>query len=554
MKKKVFITKKEIGRMSEIVDKVTEPVISTMGPGGLPAILHQQYGPPRVTKDGVTVAKALDFADPLEDLYAGLLKTASVQTGDAVGDGTTTCMKISRDVALGGLRMLSAGANPVDLKIGIESAVGPVVKELEKAARAVTSKEDLEKIAIISANGDVEMGKKIAETMEEIGKDGIILAEEGKSLETTVEIVKGMNFDRGYLSPYFVTNSKNMSCEYENPYVFLYDKKVSSPQSIVPLLEQVLQKSRPLVIIAEDVESEALATLVVNRLRGGLKVVAIKAPGFGDRRKAMLEDIAVMAKATVVSEEMGDKLEELTLDRMGIVKKVVITKDDTTIIASDDANTSKAIDERVEMIKQQIAESTSDYDKEKLNERAARLVGGVGTIRVGGATEVEVKERKDRLDDAIHACKAAAEEGILAGGGVALLNTIGALGKLKPYNDDQRSGINIVIAALKGPAYTILENSGLTPEPIIEKIIEAKDNNTVYDVRARDFVDCYESGILDPMKVTRTAFQTGVSIAVNVFTSGALLVNDEDDDSGSGGGGGMPGAGGMGGMPGMGGF
>jgi chaperonin GroEL len=510
-------------RMLRGVDILANAVKVTLGPKGRNVVLDKSFGAPRITKDGVTVAKEIELSDKFENMGAQMVKEVAVKTGDLAGDGTTTATVLAQAIVREGSKAVAAGMNPMDLKRGIDLAVETVVADIQKRSRKVSTNDEIAQVGIISANGDIEIGKMIAKAMQKVGNEGVITVEEAKSLETELDVVEGMQFDRGYLSPYFVTNAEKMIAELESPYILLHEKKLSGLQAMLPVLEAVVQSGKPLLIISEDVEGEALATLVVNRLRGGLKVAAVKAPGFGDRRKAMLEDIAVLTGGQLISEDLGIKLENVTLDMLGTAKKVRIDKENTTII--DGAGKKKDIEGRIGQIKAQIEETTSDYDREKLQERLAKLAGGVAVIRVGGATEVEVKERKDRVDDAMHATKAAVEEGVVAGGGVALLYATKALEKLKGANDDQKVGIDIVRRALQTPIRQIVENSGTDGSVVIGKLLEKGDANYGYDAQSGSYVDMIKAGIIDPTKVVRLALQDAASVAGLLVTTEAMIAD-----------------------------
>ena len=534
-------------RMLIGVDVLANAVRVTLGPKGRNVILDKAFGAPRISKDGVTVAKEIELADKFENMGAQMLREVATKTSDVVGDGTTTATVLAQSIIREGCKAVAAGMNPMDLKRGINMAVEAVVKELHKRSRKVSSSEEIAQVGSISANGDTEIGDMIAEAMQRVGNEGVITVEEAKSLATELDVVEGMQFDRGYLSPYFITNADKMLAELEDVYILLHEKKVSGLQSMLPLLEAVVQSGRPLLVVAEDVEGEALATLVVNKLRGGLKVAAVKAPGFGDRRKAMLQDIAILTSGQVVSEELGIKLESVTLDMLGQAKKVVLTKDDTTIV--DGAGKKADIEARCNQIRAQVEETTSDYDQEKLMERLAKLAGGVAVINVGGATEVEVKERKDRVEDAMHATRAAVEEGVVPGGGVALLRAAAALDKVKPGNDDQRVGIDIVRRALTVPTRQIAENAGADGSIVVGKLLESKQSNFGFDAQNGEYCDLIKAGIIDPAKVVRCALQDASSIAGLLITTEAMIAEKPEDKPA----GGMPGGdmGGMGGMGGM---
>jgi chaperonin GroEL len=493
----------------------------TLGPKGRNVVLDKSYGAPRISKDGVTVAKEIELDDKFENMGAQMVREVASKTSDQAGDGTTTATVLAHAIVKEGAKSVAAGMNPMDLKRGVDLAVNAVVEDLKRHSKAVTSNEEIAQVGTVSSNGDPEIGKFIADAMKKVGNEGVITVEEAKSLETELEVVEGMQFDRGYISPYFVTNAEKMRAEMEDPYLLIYEKKLSALNDLLPLLEAVVQTSKPLLIIAEDVEGEALATLVVNKLRGGLKVAAVKAPGFGDRRKAMLQDIAILTGGTAISEDLGIKLDQVKLDMLGKAKKVMIEKENTTIV--NGAGKKKDIDGRIAQIKAEIEETTSDYDREKLQERLAKLAGGVAVIRVGGATEVEVKERKDRVDDAMHATRAAVEEGILPGGGVALLRSIKALGRLKTENHDQKTGIDIVRKALSTPARQIAVNAGEDGSIVVGKI---SDNDTYaygYDAQEGEYGDLVSKGIIDPTKVVRTALQDAASIAGLLMTTEAMV-------------------------------
>jgi chaperonin GroEL len=531
-------------RMLRGVDILADAVKVTLGPKGRNVVIEKSFGAPRSTKDGVTVAKEIELADKFENMGAQMVREVASKTNDAAGDGTTTATVLAQAIVREGARSVAAGMNPMDLKRGVEKAVEAVVADLKKRSKKVKSNDEIRQVGTISANGDVTVGKMIAEAMAKVGNEGVITVEEAKSLDTELEVVEGMQFDRGYISPYFITNAEKMVAELDEPYILIHEKKLSSLQPMLPLLEAVVQSGRPLVIIAEEVEGEALATLVVNKLRGGLKVAAVKAPGFGDRRKAMLEDIATVTGGQVISEDLGIKLENVKLTALGTAKKVRITKDDTTII--DGSGKKSDIQSRVAQIKAQIEETTSDYDKEKLQERLAKLAGGVAVIRVGGATEVEVKEKKDRVDDALNATKAAVEEGILPGGGSALLYATKALAGLTGDNEDQNAGIAIVRKAIQAPLRQIVENSGVEASIVVGKLLEQKSNTFGFDAQTEKYVDLVEAGIVDPTKVVRTALQDASSVAALLITTEAMIADRPKKEAG-GMPGGMPG-GGMGDM------
>jgi chaperonin GroEL len=508
-------------RMLRGVDILTNAVKVTLGPKGRNVVLDKSFGAPRITKDGVTVAKEIELEDKFENMGAQMVREVASKTSDTAGDGTTTATLLAHAIVREGAKAVAAGGNPMDLKRGIDLAVNAVVQELKNKAKKVTSSDEIAQVGTISANGDQDVGKMIAEAMKKVGNEGVITVEEAKSLESELEVVEGMQFDRGYISPYFITNADKMVAELEDPYILIYEKKLSGLQALLPLLERVVQSGRPLLIIAEDVEGEALATLVVNKLRGGLKVAAVKAPGFGDRRKAMLQDIAVLTGGELISEDLGIKLENVTIEMLGRAKRVSITKDDTTIV--DGAGKKKDIEARIAQIRQQIEDTTSDYDREKLQERLAKLAGGVAVIKVGGSTEVEVKEKKDRVDDALNATRAAVEEGIVPGGGVALMRTLKTLDGLKPGNDDQKVGISIVRRALQAPARQIAENAGEDGAVIAGKILDSKDYAFGYNAQTGEYGDLVKQGVIDPAKVVRTALQDAASVAGLLVTTEAMV-------------------------------
>jgi chaperonin GroEL len=508
-------------RLLRGVDILANAVKVTLGPKGRNVVIDKSFGAPRITKDGVTVAKEIELGDKFENMGAQMLREVAQKTNDQAGDGTTTATVLAQAIVREGVRAVAAGLNPMDLKRGVDLAVEAVVEDIKKRSKKVSTNDEISQVGTISANGETEIGTMIAKAMQKVGNEGVITVEEAKSLETELDVVEGMQFDRGYISPYFVTNADKMVAELEEPYILLYEKKLSGLQAMLPVLEAVVQSGKPLLIIAEDVEGEALATLVVNRLRGGLKVAAVKAPGFGDRRKAMLEDIAILTNGQLISEDLGIKLENVTLDMLGKAKKVRVEKENTTII--DGAGKKADIQARTGQIRQQIEETTSDYDREKLQERLAKLAGGVAVIRVGGATEVEVKERKDRVDDAMHATRAAVEEGIVAGGGTALLYASKALAKLKPENDDQKTGIDIVRRALQFPVRIIAENAGTDGSIVIGKLLDKNDANYGYDAQSGEYVDMVKSGIVDPTKVVRLALQDAASVAGLLITTEAMV-------------------------------
>jgi chaperonin GroEL len=508
-------------RMLRGVDILANAVKVTLGPKGRNVVLDKSFGAPRITKDGVTVAKDIELEDKFENMGAQMVREVASKTNDLAGDGTTTATVLAQAIVREGAKAVAAGMNPMDLKRGIDLAVGKVIGDITKNARAVKSSKEVAQVGTISSNGDENIGKMIAEAMQRVGNEGVITVEEAKSLETDVDIVEGMQFDRGYISPYFVTNAEKMIAELADPYVLILEKKLSTLQSMLPILEAVIQTGKPLLIIAEEVEGEALATLVVNRLRGGLKVAAVKAPGFGDRRKAMLEDIAILTNGQMIAEDLGIKLESVTLEMLGRAKKVVIEKEKCTIV--EGTGKKKDIEARVAQIKQQIEETTSDYDKEKLQERLAKLAGGVAVIRVGGATEIEVKERKDRVDDALNATRAAVEEGIVPGGGVALLRAKKSVGRLKDENEDVQAGINIVLKALEAPIRQIAENAGVEGSIVVGKIADQDDADYGFDAQNEKYGDMFKAGIIDPAKVVRTALQDAASIAGLLVTTEAMI-------------------------------
>jgi len=525
------------------VDALANAVKVTLGPKGRNVIIGKSFGGPQVTKDGVTVAKEIELEDALENMGAQMVKEVASKTNDLAGDGTTTATILAQSIVTEGLKNVTAGANPMDLKRGLDKAVGKIVEDLNKSAKTVgNSSEKIQQIASISANNDNSIGSLITEAFEKVGKEGVITVEEAKGTDTYVDVVEGMQFDRGYLSPYFVTNSEKMESDLENPYILLYDKKISAMKDLLPILEPVAQSGKPLLVIAEDVDGEALATLVVNKLRGALKIAAVKAPGFGDRRKAMLEDIAILTGGTVVSEERGFSLENADLTMLGTAETITIDKDNTTIV--NGAGKASEIKARVNQIKAQIETTTSDYDKEKLQERLAKLAGGVAVLYVGAASEVEMKEKKDRVDDALHATRAAVEEGIVAGGGVALVRTKEKLAKLKPENADEKTGIQIVEKAIEAPIRTIVENAGGEGSIVISKVLESKDT-VGYDAKNEEYVDMLKAGIIDPKKVTRIALENAASVAGMILTTECAVVDIKEESPAP-----MPPMGG-GGMPGM---
>ncbi len=533
-------------KMLRGVDILANAVKVTLGPKGRNVVIEKSFGAPRITKDGVTVAKEIELADKFENMGAQMVREVASRQNDHAGDGTTTATVLAQAIVREGSKAVAAGMNPMDLKRGIDMAVEAVVADLKKNSKKVTSNAEVAQVGTISANGDASVGKMISEAMQKVGNEGVITVEEAKTAETELDVVEGMQFDRGYLSPYFITNAEKMVADLEDVYILIHEKKLSSLQAMLPVLEAVVQTGKPLLIVAEDIEGEALATLVVNKLRGGLKVAAVKAPGFGDRRKAMLEDIAILTGGQMIAEDLGIKLESVTIAMLGRAKKVRIEKETTTIV--DGAGKKKDIEGRVSQIKAQIEETTSDYDREKLQERLAKLAGGVAVIRVGGSTEVEVKEKKDRVDDALNATRAAVEEGVLPGGGVALLRAALAIGKLKPANEDQKIGIEIVKKALTTPARQIIENAGDDSAVIVGKLAESKDYTAGYNAQTGEYVDMMKAGIIDPTKVVRTAIQDAASIAGLLITTEAMIAEAPKKDAGGAMGGGGGGMGGMGGM------
>ena len=529
-------------RMLRGVETLANTVKVTLGPKGRNVVLDKSFGAPRITKDGVTVAKEIELEDKFENMGAQMVREVAQKTNDLAGDGTTTATVLAHAIVKEGAKAVAAGMNPMDLKRGIDLAVKAVVDEIKGRAKRVGSSSEVAQVGTISSNGDATVGKMFAEAMQKVGNEGVITVEEAKSLETEVEIVEGMQFDRGYVSPYFITNAEKMVAELEDAYVLLHEKKLSQLQAMLPLLEAVVQSGRPLLIVAEDIEGEALATLVVNKLRGGLKVAAVKAPGFGDRRKAMLEDIAILTGGQLIAEDLGIKLENVTPAMLGRAKKVVIEKEKTTIV--DGAGKKKDIEARVNQIKAQIEETTSDYDREKLQERLAKLAGGVAVIRVGGATEVEVKEKKDRVEDALNATRAAVEEGIVAGGGVALLRAKKAIGKLHSANSDVQAGINIVLKAVEAPVRQIAENSGYEGSIVVNKVMESRPESYGFDAQSETYVDMVTAGIIDPTKVVRHALQDAASVAGLLITTEAMVAEKPEPKTPPA----MPPGGGMGGM------
>ena len=530
-------------KMLRGVDILANAVKVTLGPKGRNVVLDKSFGAPRITKDGVTVAKEIELEDKFENMGAQMVREVAQKTNDMAGDGTTTATVLAQAIVREGAKSVAAGMNPMDLKRGIDIAVNAVVKDIEKRSKKVGSSAEVAQVGTLAANGDTKVGKMIAEAMQKVGNEGVITVEEAKALDTEVEIVEGMQFDRGYLSPYFITNAEKMVAELEDAFVLLHEKKLSGLQAMLPVLEAIVQAGKPLLIVAEDVEGEALATLVVNKLRGGLKVAAVKAPGFGDRRKAMLEDIAILTGGQLISEDLGIKLENVTTAMLGRAKKVIIDKEKTTIV--DGAGKKKDIEARVGQIKQQIEETTSDYDREKLQERLAKLAGGVAVIRVGGATEVEVKEKKDRVEDALNATRAAVEEGIVPGGGVALLRAKKAVGRIADSNPDVQAGINIVLKALESPTRQIAENSGVEGSIVVGKIMEHKSETFGFDAQTEDYVDLVDRGIIDPAKVVRAALQDAASVAGLLVTTEAMVAEAPKKQTPPPP---MPGGGGMGGM------
>lgn len=549
MAKQLFFDTEARDRIKSGVDALANAVKTTLGPKGRNVILDKKFGAPTVTKDGVTVAKDIELKDAVENMGAQLVKEVASKTADSAGDGTTTATVLAQAIFNAGIKSVAAGANPMDVKRGIDKAVEKVVANLREQSKTINTSNEIAQVGAISANNDNEIGKMIADAMEKVGKDGVITVEEAKGTETEVKTVEGMQFDRGYLSPYFVTDTESMEADLESPYILIYDKKVSTMKDLLPVLEAVAQTGSPLLIIAEDVDGEALATLVVNKIRGSLKVAAVKAPGFGDRRKAMLEDIAILTGGTVVSEERGYKLENASIDMLGRAEKVIIDKDNTTVV--NGAGSEEDIKARVNIIKSQIEKSTSDYDKEKLQERLAKLAGGVAILYVGAATEVEMKEKKDRVDDALHATRAAVEEGVVAGGGVALIRAFSSLDKIEVENHDQQIGVDIVLSALESPLRTIVSNAGGEGSVVVQKVKEGKDAFG-YNARTDQYEDLFEAGVIDPTKVTRLALENAASISSLLLTT-ECVVADEPEEEGAGApagmGGGMPG--GMGGMGGM---
>lgn len=531
-------------KMLKGVETLAKAVKVTLGPKGRNVMLDKSYGAPKITKDGVSVAKEIELADKFENMGAQLVKEVAQKTADKAGDGTTTATVLAEAIIKEGCKAVAAGINPMDLKRGIDIAVEAVVEDVKSRSKEIKSSEEIAQVGTISANGDTSIGEYLARAMEKVGNDGVITVEDAKGLETELDVVEGMQFDRGYLSPYFMTNAEKMNCEYDNPFILFYDQKISSLQPLLPVLEAVVQSGRALLIVAEDIEGEALATLVVNRIRGGLKVCAVKAPGFGDRRKAMLQDMAILTGGQVVSEELGMKIENVTLDMLGTAKRIEVTKDDTTII--DGAGDKEEIKARAAQIRQEIEVTKSDYDREKLNERLGKLSGGVAVLRVGGSSEVEVKEKKDRIDDALNATRAAVKEGVVAGGGVALLYASKVLDNLKPQNEDQKAGINIIRKAIQAPIRQIAENAGVDGAVIVGKLLESKDTNFGYNAQKGEYTDMIKAGIVDPTKVVRTALQDAASVGGLLITTEAMVTEKPVKECHCGGGA----AGGMGGMPG----
>ncbi len=537
--KKLLFHTEAIDQLKKGVDTLANAVKVTLGPKGRNVIVDKKFGAPAVTKDGVSVAKEIELKDPIENMGAQLIKEVASKTADQAGDGTTTATVLAQAIFSAGIKNVVAGANPMDIKRGIDKAVAQVVGELKKMSKPVANNKEIEQVATISANNDQAIGRMIADAMEKVGKDGVITVEEAKGTDTEVKTVEGMQFDRGYLSPYFVTNTEKMEAELDNPYILIYDKKISSMKELLPVLESVVQTARPLLIIAEDVDGEALATLVVNKIRGSLRIAAVKAPGFGDRRKAMLEDIAILTGGTVVSEERGYKLENVTLDYLGRAEKVIVDKDNTTIV--NGAGDKKMIEARIKEIKMQIENTTSDYDREKLQERLAKLAGGVAILYIGAATEVEMKEKKDRVDDALHATRAAVEEGIVPGGGIAFIRSIPSLDKVETANEDEKTGVSIVRQALESPLRTILLNAGLEPSVIVQRVKEGS-GDFGYNARTDKFENLMAEGVIDPTKVARLALENAASIASLLLTTECVVAEIPEEKPAA------PAAGGMGGM------
>ena len=550
--KEILFNKDARAKICEGVNIIADAVKVTLGPKGKNVIIDKSFGAPRITKDGVSVAKEIELKDKFQNMGAAMIKEVASKTNDIAGDGTTTSTVLAQAIVREGSKLVATGINSMDLKRGIDLAVEKVLEELKNNSKAVKGNSEISQIATISANGDSEIGKKIADAVEKVGPESPITVEEAKGLDFETSIVEGMNFDRGYLSPYFVTNSEKMTTEFENPYILIFEKKITNLQPLVTILEAVAGSGRPLLIIAEDIEGEALAALVINKLRGGLKIAAVKAPGFGDRRKAMLEDIACLTQGQLIAEDLGMSLETTTLEHLGSAKKVVVTKEETTII--DGAASDSDVESRCNQIKQQIEETTSDYDCEKLQERLAKLSGGVAILKVGGATEFEVKEKKDRVEDSLAATRAAMQEGIIAGGGSALLYATKILDNVKGENEDQNSGINIVKKALQAPIRQIAENAGFDGAVVANEVAIKNDQDYGYNAQTGQYVDMFKDGVIDPVKVVRSALQDAASIASLLITTEAAIVDADSDDSAAGGAAGMPPMGGMGGMPGMGGF
>ncbi|WKN31138.1 chaperonin GroEL [Porifericola rhodea] len=545
MAKEIFFNTNARDKIKKGVDTLANAVKVTLGPKGRNVVIDKKFGAPTVTKDGVSVAKEIELKEAIENMGAQLVKEVASKTADDAGDGTTTATVLAQALFSHGIKNVAAGANPMDLKRGIDKAVETIVAELRNQSKTISSTNEIAQVGSISANNDEEIGKMIADAMEKVGKDGVITVEEAKGTETEVKLVEGMQFDRGYLSPYFVTDTERMEANLENPYILIYDKKISAMKELLPVLEGVAQTGRPLLIIAEDVDGEALATLVVNKIRGSLKIAAVKAPGFGDRRKAMLEDIAILTGGTVISEERGYKLESATLDYLGTAEKINIDKDNTTIV--NGAGEQEQIQARVNQIKQQIENTTSDYDREKLQERLAKLSGGVAILYIGAATEVEMKEKKDRVDDALHATRAAVQEGVVAGGGVALVRAISSLDNVTSDNEDQATGVNIVRLALEAPLRVIVENAGQEGSVVIQKVREGKDDFG-YNARTDKYENLFSVGVIDPTKVTRLALENAASIASLLLTTECVIADEPEEDKGAGMPTGAPGMGGMGGM------
>ena len=545
MPKIIFSDAEARDKLKKGVDGIADPVKSTLGPKGRNVILDEKFGKPKVTKDGITVAKSIEFKDPVENIGAQLVREVASKTADGAGDGTTTATVLAQAMFTKGLKNVAAGANPMDIKRGIDRAIEAIVAALQKTSKSISASKEIEQVATISANNDSKIGHMIADAMDKVGKDGVITVEEAKGTETEVKVVEGMEFDRGYLSPYFVTNTEKMSTELESPYILIYDKKISSMKELLPVLESTAQTGKPLLLIAEDVDGEALATLVLNKIRGSLKVAAVKAPGFGDRRKAMLEDIAVLTGGTLISEERGYKLENATIDYLGIAEKVNIDKDNTVVV--NGSGKKQDIEARISQLKAQIESTTSDYDREKLQERLARLAGGVAILYIGAATEVEMKEKKDRVDDALHATRAAVQEGIVPGGGVALIRALDVLAGVKTDNEDQATGVAIVRAALEAPLRTIVANAGGEGSIVVQKVKEGKADFG-YNARTDVYETLYSAGVIDPTKVTRLALENAASIASLLLTTDYVVAEEPEDEKAAAGGGMPPMGGGMGGM------